>query len=84
MRRTTPEQRHAHNKKVRQEKARLRRRDKKPRPKKWVYMNVTDIEAETIDKLRIMAKQKKCSVGNLIRQIIKSYMELEKENGIQG
>ena len=58
---------------IKKEKQRLR--VKKHKRTKYVIIQVTGLEVEIIDKLRVMAKQKHISVSKLISKLVKQYME---------
>lgn len=93
MKRTNKEKRRALRKRIRAEKQRLRRRAKKHRPRKWVYMTLEFMEMETIEALRKYAREHKMSVNKVItkaleaamsREALKtSIMKWEVENGVQ-
>jgi hypothetical protein len=72
------EARRKHRKLVRAEKQRLRRRTRKHRPRKWVYMTVTFSEYETLMALRKYAREHHISEARAIRQIIALYMAKEQ------
>lgn len=80
MQRISKDKRRAHRKKVRTEKRRLWARAKKPRPKKWVLIELTGLEVETINKLRAYAKEHHISVNKAITKVLNKYRE---EYGIQ-
>ena len=74
----TKEQRRRHRKLVRAEKQRLRRRAKKHRPRKWIYMTLTIEEYETLMALRAYARKHRISEGRAIREIIAWKMKQEQ------
>jgi hypothetical protein len=69
------EKRHAHNKFVRKQKQLVRRRNHKHKPKKYVIMQLTGLEWETIQKLRDYAKRHHTSVNKAISKILSKFMK---------
>lgn len=65
-----------HRKFVRKQKQLIRHRNKKHRPRKWCYVQLTFTEVELLDKLRAEARKRGCSVGRVIRETLKKYMEM--------
>ena len=68
------EKEHAKNKRVRKEKARLRNRKRK-RKSRFVWITLNNLELNTIQKLRDMAKEKHISVERLTSKLLSRYIK---------
>ena len=68
------EKEHAKNKRVRKEKARLRKRGKKKKSR-FVWMTISGLEFETVSKLRLMAKEHHTSVSKLTSKLLSRYIK---------
>ena len=81
--RQTPEKRHALNKRVRREKARLRKRSKKHKSwrKKLILCNIT-LSPETMEKVIKEANRTHTSRGTVVRKVLSKFMR-EYKDGIQ-
>ena len=68
-------------KRVRREKARLRRRTHKHKRTQYIIIHINGLELEKINKLRELAKQRHCSINTLITRLLTKAMR-EQDNGI--